>query len=148
MKGNGHDGSDITVRQLLNHISGIFNYTGDTEMLARLVGQGLLDHRYDSMRPGQLVALAMKHAPDFAPGTSWAYSNTNCLLAGMVAERVSGRPLATEANRRIITPLGLFNTYLPGENTGIQGPHARHYSKPLLPDPGTGSRTPRTGSAW
>ncbi|MFC7304031.1 serine hydrolase domain-containing protein [Streptomyces monticola] len=135
VKGNGHDGSKITVRQLLNHTSGVFSYTNDPDMMARLVGQGFLDHRYDSMRPGELVALAMKHAPDFAPGTSWAYSNTNYILAGMIVERVSGRSLATEVNRRITSPLGLVNTYVPGESATINGPHARHYSKLLLTDP-------------
>ncbi|MEU3742447.1 serine hydrolase domain-containing protein [Streptomyces sp. NPDC032198] len=135
VKGNGHDGSKITVRQLLNHTSGIFNYTNDPEVVAKLVGPGFLEHRFDSVRPEQLVKTAMSHAPDFAPGTSWAYSNTNFILAGMIAEKVTGRPLASEVTRRIIAPLGLTNTYLPGQSTSIYGPHGKAYSKLLLPDP-------------
>lgn len=134
--GNGHDGSAITVRQLLNHTSGIFNYTNDSEILARLVGPGFLDHRFDSVRPGDLVKTAMRHAPDFPPGTSWAYSNTNFILAGMIAEKASGRSLATEVTRRIIVPLGLSSTYLPGQRTSISGPHGRGYSKLMVADPG------------
>lgn len=135
VKGNGHDGSAITVRQLLNHTSGIFDYTEDPEFLSRLVGQGFLDHRFDSVRPQELVETAMGHAPDFAPGTSWAYSNTNFILAGLIAEKASGRSLATEVNRRIIKPLGLSGTYLPGRSTSIAGPHGRGYSKLMDPDP-------------
>lgn len=136
VRGNGHDGSAITVRQLLNHTSGIFDYTNDAEVLAKLVGQGFLDHRFDSVRPQELVRTAMSHAPAFPPGTSWAYSNTNFILAGMIAEKVSGRPLATEVTRRIIGPLGLSGTYLPGRSTSISGPHGRAYSKLMEPDPG------------
>ncbi|NGN62720.1 beta-lactamase family protein [Streptomyces sp. A7024] len=133
--GNGHDGGAITVRQLLNHTSGIFNYTNDPDILAKLVGQGFLDHRFDSVSPEELVKTAMSHAPDFAPGTSWAYSNTNFILAGMLAEKVTGRSLATEVTRRIIVPLGLSNTYLPGRSTSISGPHGRAYSKLMVADP-------------
>ncbi|NEB80901.1 beta-lactamase family protein [Streptomyces sp. SID14478] len=135
VRGNGHDGNRITVRQLLNHTSGIFNYTNDPQFAANLVGPGFLEHRFDSVTPGQLVKTAMSHAPDFAPGTSWAYSNTNFILAGMIAEKVTGHPLATEVTRRIIVPLGLTHTYLPGRNTGILGPHGKAYSKLLVPDP-------------
>lgn len=136
VRGNGHDGGAITVRQLLNHTSGIFDYTNDPEVLAKLVGQGFLDHRFDSVRPKELVRTAMSHAPAFRPGTSWAYSNTNFILAGMIAEKVSGRSLATEVTRRIIGPLGLSGTYLPGRSTSISGPHGRAYSKLMEPDPG------------
>ncbi|MER7175858.1 serine hydrolase domain-containing protein [Streptomyces mesophilus] len=135
VQGNGHDGSRITVRQLLNHTSGIFNYTNDAGVLAKLVGQGFLDHRFDSVLPQDLVRTAMGHAPDFAPGTSWAYSNTNFILAGMIVEKVSGRSLSAEVNRRIIGPLGLGNTYLPGRSTSIVGPHGRAYSKLMTGDP-------------
>ncbi|MEV2253808.1 serine hydrolase domain-containing protein [Streptomyces sp. NPDC050147] len=135
VKGNGHDGSAITVRQLLNHTSGIFNYTSHSAIRTKLVGQGFIDHRFDSVRPEDLVKTAMSHAPDFTPGTSWAYSNTNFVLAGMIAEKASGHSFATEVTRRIIVPLGLSHTYLPRESTGIAGAHGRGYSKLMLADP-------------
>ncbi|MBO2447728.1 beta-lactamase family protein [Actinomadura barringtoniae] len=135
VKGNGHDGSKITVRQLLNHTSGIFNYTNDQQMLDKLTGPAYLKHRFDAYQPEQLVQVAMTHAPDFAPGTSWAYSNTNYILAGMIARKVSGRPLADEVTRRIIVPLGLTSTYVAGQTTSIFGPHGKAYSKLELPDP-------------
>ncbi|GAU67887.1 serine-type D-alanyl-D-alanine carboxypeptidase [Streptomyces sp. NBRC 110611] len=71
----------------------------------------------------------MTHRPAFAPGTSWGYSNTNYYLAGMIVERITGRPLADEISRRITRPLGLTRTYLPDRGTVIPGPHPRHYSK-------------------
>ncbi len=135
VKGNGHDGSRISVRQLLNHTSGIFNFTEDPQVVANLVGPAFLEHRFDGFRPEQLVRTAMSHAPAFAPGTSWAYSNTNFILAGMLVEKVSGRSLATEVTRRVIVPLGLYDTYLPGQSTSIYGPHGKAYSKLLVPDP-------------
>src|SRR5262249_52370998 len=70
------NGSGITVRQLLNHTSGIYNYTEDP---------GFQDPatRQTEQRPEALVALATQHPPYFAPGTGWRYSNTNYILLGM-----------------------------------------------------------------
>jgi D-alanyl-D-alanine carboxypeptidase len=135
VQGHGHDGSRITIRQLLNQTSGIFNYTMDPEALSRFIGHAFLEHRYDSYRPEQLVQIAMSHPPTFEPGTSWAYSNTNYILAGMIIERVTGRAFADQVSRRIIGPLGLTGTYVPGDDPALPRPHGRHYSKLLLPDP-------------
>src|SRR3954471_832734 len=73
--GNGNDGSRITVRQLLQHTSGLFNYTSDfPEMDTK---ENFLAQRYTTWTSRQLMAIAMRHAPDSAPGTRWEYSNTN-----------------------------------------------------------------------
>ncbi|MFE2262741.1 serine hydrolase domain-containing protein [Streptomyces griseosporeus] len=131
--GKGHDGSRITLRQLLNHTSGVFNYTED-EGFARtyFLKDGFLEHRYDTLAPRDLVATAMKHRPDFAPGDSWHYSNTNYVLAGMVVERVTGRPYGEEIRRRIIAPLGLRATSVPGTRTTLPRPSSRAYGKLAL----------------
>ncbi|MEW9556291.1 serine hydrolase domain-containing protein [Nonomuraea sp. NPDC050783] len=134
--GNGHDGREITVRQLLNQTSGIFNYTLDPRLLSAYVGPGFLEHRFDHFSPGDLVAVAMRNAPAFAPGTSWGYSNTNFVLAAMIAERITGNSFAAELDRLVIEPLGLGGTYLPGEETGLRGPHGRQYSTLMLAEPG------------
>ncbi|WP_158888656.1 serine hydrolase domain-containing protein [Amycolatopsis anabasis] len=134
--GNGHDGGRITVRQLLNQTSGIFNYALDPEMLRHYLGPEFLEHRFDGASPEQLVRIATSHPPAFAPGTDWGYSNTNFILAGMIVERVTGATFAGELARRITGPLGLTGTYLPrGDDPSIRGPHSRHYSRLNMPDP-------------
>jgi len=128
--GHGHDGRRITIRNLLNHTSGIFDYTAD-EAFARtyMLKDGFFRHRYDTVKPEDLVRIAMSHRPDFAPGTSWSYSNTNYVLAGMVIERVTGHSYAQEIRERIIEPLGLRATSLPGTRTTVPQPSSRAYGK-------------------
>ncbi|MFJ8791481.1 serine hydrolase domain-containing protein [Streptomyces sp. NPDC102462] len=130
VRGHGHDGRAITLRMLLNHTSGIYNYTAD-EAFGRtyFLKDGFLRHRYDTLTPRELVAIAMRHRPDFAPGTSWTYSNTNYVLAGMVIERVTGRSYAEEIGRRIIRPLRLTGTSVPGTRVTLPRPSSRAYSK-------------------
>ncbi|MGW7405735.1 serine hydrolase domain-containing protein [Streptomyces sp. NPDC054833] len=128
--GHGHDGSRITIRQLLNHTSGIYNYTADEDFgRTYFLAEGFLRHRYDTLTPAQLVAVAMKHKPDFAPGTSWNYSNTNYILAGMVIKSVTGHSYAHEITHRIIGPLHLRATSLPGTRATVPHPSSRAYSK-------------------
>ncbi|MFF4560766.1 serine hydrolase domain-containing protein [Streptomyces sp. NPDC001435] len=128
--GHGHDGRGITIRQLLNHTSGIYNYTADDDFgRTYFLAEGFLQHRYDTLTPAQLVAVAMKHKPDFAPGTSWNYSNTNYILAGMVIKSVTGHSYAQEITHRIIGPLHLRATSLPGTRATVPYPSSRAYSK-------------------
>ncbi|MEV0179375.1 serine hydrolase domain-containing protein [Streptomyces sp. NPDC050625] len=128
--GYGHDGRRITIRQLLNHTSGIYNYTADEDFgRTYFLADGFLRHRYDTLTPAQLVAVAMKHEPDFAPGTSWNYSNTNYVLAGMVIKSVTGHSYAREITHRVIGPLHLRATSLPGTRATVPHPSSRAYSK-------------------
>ncbi|MEU8622265.1 serine hydrolase domain-containing protein [Streptomyces sp. NPDC048623] len=129
VRGHGHDGRAITVRQLLNHTSGIYGYTEDPGFQAKVFGPDFLQHRYDTWTPRQLVAVAMNHEPDFAPGTSWNYSNTNFVLAGMVIEKVTGRPYGQAVEHRIIKPLKLRATSVPGTKSRMPRPHSPAYSK-------------------
>ncbi|WP_330339951.1 serine hydrolase domain-containing protein [Streptomyces sp. NBC_00557] len=130
VRGHGHDGRHITVRQLLNHTSGVFDYTSDPGFYRSVFTEdGFLRHRYDTHTPGELVRTAMRHRPDFAPGASWKYSNTNYVLAGMVIEKVTGHPYATEIERRIIAPLRLRGTSVPGTRSTVPRPSSRAYSK-------------------
>ncbi len=130
VRGHGHDGRRITVRQLLNHTSGIYNYTADDDFARTyFTKDGFFAHRYDTRAPLDLVAIATKHEPDFAPGTSWKYSNTNYVVAGMVIQKVTGHSYATEITRRIIDPLHLTATSLPGTRVTVPRPSSRAYSK-------------------
>ncbi|MET8030471.1 serine hydrolase domain-containing protein [Streptomyces avermitilis] len=116
VRGDGIDGRHITVRQLLQHTSGLPNYS-----------QYLSDDiRY--YEPRELLDLALQHKADFAPGANWAYSNTNYLVAGLIVQKVTGRPLAEEIDQRVIKRIGLRHTYFPGsgEET-IRERHPRGY---------------------
>ncbi|MFD3997539.1 serine hydrolase domain-containing protein [Streptomyces sp. NPDC058583] len=135
VRGNGHDGRRITVRQLLNHTSGVYSVTSDPGFQAKIFGPGFLEHRYDRWTPRQLVDIAMTHAPDFAPGTDWNYSNTNYVLAGMVIEKVTGRPYGKAVENRIIKPLKLRATSVPGTDVRMPKPSSPAWST-LSEDPG------------
>src|SRR5262249_15019906 len=77
--------------------------------------------------PAELVALAVAHDPEFPPGTRWSYSNTGYVVIGMMIERVTGEPWDHEVTERIIEPLALADTYAPGSDPSIAGPHAHGY---------------------
>ncbi|MEU3839163.1 serine hydrolase domain-containing protein [Streptomyces sp. NPDC028635] len=127
---NGYDGSKITLRMLLNHTSGVFNYTEDKSVAATyFTKEGFYTHRFDRVAPRQLLAIALAHEPYFAPGASWHYSNTNYLLAAQVVEKVTGRPYGEEIRRRVIAPLHLTGTSVPGTRPTLPRPSSRAYGK-------------------
>jgi D-alanyl-D-alanine carboxypeptidase len=115
---NGYDGRRITVRQLLQHTSGLPDHTD------ALNWDDIESLRYRRFTERELVdlALAMPH-----PETAWTYSTTNYVLAGMIVEKVTGHPIGEEITRRVIRPLRLRNTYWPGDAPRIRGPHPRGY---------------------
>ncbi|MFD6988794.1 serine hydrolase domain-containing protein [Streptomyces sp. NPDC059943] len=126
VSGNGNDGAKITVRQLLNHTSGLFNYTADFPALAS--AEAYEAGRYTTWTDSELVGIAMRHAPDFEPGAKWSYSNTNYTLAGMIIEKVTGHSWQQEVTKRVIRPLGLRNTLAPTTSPRIPGSHMKGYS--------------------
>jgi D-alanyl-D-alanine carboxypeptidase len=97
-------GRQITVRQLLNHTSGVPAY-GDL---------GFVAERFDEpgrrFTPKELLARIDGKPLDFPPGTVSNYVNTGYLLLALIAERVTGQPLAVALHRRILAPLGLTDT--------------------------------------
>ncbi|MDT0569903.1 serine hydrolase domain-containing protein [Streptomyces sp. DSM 3412] len=130
VRGEGHDGRQVTLRQLLNHTSGIAEYTSDEQFVQDVfLAEGFLKNRYRTWTPRQLVGIAMKHEPTFAPGADWSYSNTNYVLAGMVIEKATGNPYGDEVRARVIEPLGLTGTKVPGTDPTVPKRHSRAYSK-------------------
>ncbi|MBW4718596.1 beta-lactamase family protein [Saccharothrix sp. SC076] len=123
----GHDGGRVTLRQLLQHTSGIADYTRRLDDLE--TREGFQRHRFRHLVPRDLVGLAMTLPPDFAPGTDWGYSNTNYVLAGMILEEVTGRRWREEVHARVLAPLGLRNTSTPGAVPVLPPPHARGYHR-------------------
>jgi D-alanyl-D-alanine carboxypeptidase len=126
VRGNGNDGSRITVRQLLQHTSGIPDV--GQEMPALKSADGYRAERFRTYTPEELAGLAMRHPAKFSPGTDWSYSNTNYILAAMIIRKVTGRSWDREVKDRIIRPLGLRGTSTPGTFPFILGPHAQSYA--------------------
>lgn len=130
VRGNGNDGRKITVRRLLNHTSGLFDYLADEKYAETYMGAGYLKHRYDTLPPEKHVKVALSHKPLFKPGAKHSYSNTNYILAGLIIEKVGTRSsYEDEVRDRIITPLGLKNTSNPGNSVHLPRPSGRGYSK-------------------
>jgi D-alanyl-D-alanine carboxypeptidase len=122
IRGDGIDGRHITVRQLLQHTSGLPNYT-------IMFKNGVLPYQHTYFQPRELLDMALKQKADFAPGTKWEYSNTNYIVAGLLIEKVTGRPLNEEITHRVIHRIGLRHTYFPnvGDQT-IREPHPHGYA--------------------
>ena len=115
------DGDRITLRELANMTSGLFNYTSDKTFLQALSA--------DLARPWttpQLLQFAFGHPVNFAPGAAYEYSNTNTLVLGEVVEKVTGKPWAQALQEMILDPLRLGSTlYRPG--TEIPPPSVKGY---------------------
>ncbi|WP_244204147.1 serine hydrolase domain-containing protein [Streptomyces africanus] len=133
VQGHGNDGSRITVRHLLQHTSGLYDY--DTTELTGRTAQDFERHRFDHIDPARIVAAALRHAPDFPPADpddpepDWSYSNTGYLLLGALVEKVTGRPWAEEVEDRIIRRLGLRGTRVPGDDPYLPQPYAHVYHR-------------------
>jgi D-alanyl-D-alanine carboxypeptidase len=127
VRGNGNDGRRITVRQLLQHTSGLPDYLGGLPDL--FTEDGFQRLRYETVTPQRAVALAVAQPSEFPPGSKWSYSNTNYLLAGLIIERVTGHSWQHEVQQRIIKPLRLTHTYTPGTQRTIPDPHAVGYER-------------------
>ncbi|NJP53247.1 beta-lactamase family protein [Streptomyces sp. SBST2-5] len=117
----------ITVRHVLSHRSGLYDYTND--MFARTV-DGFEAVRTRTFTLRELVRLSLEHPRTTEPGGGYRYSNTNFVVAGMLIRELTGRSLATEYRRRIIEPLGLRDTHYVHPGTTIPGRHTRGYLTP------------------
>lgn len=116
------NGSLITVRELLNHTSGVFDYEKDPRVLKPYLGGNLGYH----WPPRTLVEMAVSHGPLFPPGARFSYSNTNYVLAGLIVEAITGKTLGSELRHRIFQPLQLRATSFPTA-PGISKPYAHGY---------------------
>ncbi|HZP53273.1 serine hydrolase domain-containing protein [Actinocrinis sp.] len=124
VRGNGDDGRNITVRQLLQHTSGLPDY------MDYVSEQSVISDPLTHYSPQRLLSLALAHPALFAPGTGWSYSNTNYVLAGLLIKAVTGHPYGEEIKRRIIEPLRLHDTFVPADQSEIPGTHPHGYAEP------------------
>ena len=123
IRGEGIDGSKITVRQLLQHTSGLPEYTDTTPGRSDIFQ--IKDHY---AQPRDLLDTALGKPAAFEPGTQWAYTNTNYVVLGMLVERVSQRPVGEQIDERIVKKLGLSHTYFPAPgDRSIKGTHPQGY---------------------
>ena len=121
IKGQGVDGKKITVRQLLQHTSGLPEYIDESAV-------DYFGTRNDYVSPRDLLDTALARPAQFAPGAKFTYTNTNYIVLGLLAEHVAKRPIAEQIEAKIVKPLGLKHTYMPGpgEKT-LRGKHPRGY---------------------
>ena len=128
------DADEITIRELLSHRAGLFDYTSDPQLL-----RGELD-------PRALVEIA-----DGKPRSEgYAYSSTNYLALGLVLQRASLAALDSMLARQILEPWRLDDTtFEPGV---VAGPHLHGYERPLRDGIATGTLRDTSGrtarSAW
>jgi D-alanyl-D-alanine carboxypeptidase len=132
----------ISLRQLLNHTSGIDDVFDPNGTL----GPAILAHPAATWTPAQVLAKIGK--PKFAPGTGYYYSNTDFILLGMVAEKATGQTVAALVRSMFLVPLGLDHTYLQTEEQA-QGPEAHGYMTPASHprDNSAGTMLPFTAEA-
>ena len=116
----------ITVRELLNMSSGLYNYGEDQQWVRQaFVPTGQVRAR--QWAPQQLVQVAIAHKPYFPPGKGYHYSNTNTILLGLIIEQVTGQRIANVLRTRILQPLGLTHTVFP-TTAAMPSPHLHGYA--------------------
>ncbi|HZF68447.1 MAG TPA: serine hydrolase [Gemmatirosa sp.] len=122
----------VTVRQLLNHTSGIPSYTGSAAWAARSARMA------EAVAPDTVLGFVAAQPFDFAPGTAFRYNNTGYFLLGQVLERVTGQPYAALLRERFFQPLGMSGAaYCP--DTPTDTTFATGYDR-AGPDPQAGYR--------
>lgn len=134
------NGDNITIEQLLDMRSGLFNYTETAEL-----NQTLDDDPQKQWKPEELLALGFANPPYFPPGQGYHYSNTNIVLLGLIAESLDGKPLPQIFQSRLFGPLGLTGTSFPDTaDDTIPAPYSHGYvfgtnmdtlTDPALPEP-------------
>lgn len=117
------NGENITIRQLGDMRSGLFNYSEDETFQ-----KTLFSNPQRAWNPQELIKVAFQpeHKPYFLPDQGFHYSNTNTVLLGLIIEKITGNPLHTEVDRRILKRFGLRHTIFPTDST-IPTPHAHGY---------------------
>ncbi|MFJ4849038.1 serine hydrolase domain-containing protein [Streptomyces sp. NPDC088733] len=128
-------GDRITLRQLADMRSGLFNYSEDQGF-----DKALKENPEREFLPAELLAYAFQHPSNSAPGKQFQYSNTNTVLLGMVIEKVAKQPLANYLRRNVVLPSRLGHTSFP-KNASLPDSHAHGYTT----DTPNGQETDATG---
>jgi D-alanyl-D-alanine carboxypeptidase len=123
-------GDRITVEALLNMTAGVYSYTGDQTFLRNYEQNPLLP-----FTPQDAINIIQQHDPAFEPGAQAQYSDSNYILLGLIAERVTGRPLDQVIRTQILDPLQMTHTSFP-TTADMPAPFAHGY----YPNPGGSPR--------
>lgn len=107
--------SDITVRQLMNHTSGLVRYE-----IKDTFTKDLTANPEKVWKPAELLSYLLDEKPPFEAGKGWDYSDTNYIVLGMIIEKVTGKKFYDVANKRIVTKLKLSNT-IPQDGLVLTG---------------------------
>ncbi len=105
--------STATIRQCLNHTSGIFDYRADTVLFETVLGNS------EKIWTPEEILATFVHAPNFAPGQGWSYSNTNYTLAGMVIKAATGKEYYELFKEKFFDPLEMTTTITAPFQQGI-----------------------------
>ncbi|MFA6302798.1 MAG: serine hydrolase domain-containing protein [Legionella sp.] len=104
----------ITIRQLLNNTSGIYDYIDEPHWWEQV-----MDHPHKIYHPEQLLKIAYQHKPYFAPNQGWHYSNSNYLILGLVIEKLSNKSIQ-HALQQLLDKANLHNSYFMTANYSIE----------------------------
>ena len=117
------NGDNITIAQLLEMRSGLYNYTNDP-----IISKTIDTDPARVWTPAELLAIAFAHPPNFPPGKEYEYNNTNYALLGLVAEKVDGKPLAQIMHDRLFAPHNMQDSELPSSTVNtILEPYSHGY---------------------
>jgi D-alanyl-D-alanine carboxypeptidase len=141
------NGKNITIRELLNMTSGLFSFDDDPAVF-----QTWQADPGKVWNPKEELAIAFKHPPYFAPGKGYHYSNTNCILLGLIIEQIAHQSVAEVFQQRIFTPLGMYGSSLPPSTSAvIPDPHPQGYMYGTLLDllePKALAEPPHNVTSW
>ncbi len=143
---------DITVRQLMNHTSGLVRYEFKEQFTKDLSAQP-----DKTWKPVELISYVLDEKPPFAAGTSWEYSDTNYIVLGMIIEKVTGKRFYDVANKQFVRKFRLYNTVpqsgreISGLVQGYAGPNNPFGGKDEMISGGKFAINPQfewTGGGW
>ena len=120
---------EITLRQLLQHTSGLPNFTEDPDYLAALVA-----NPKSPPPPEDLLSYVDEDPLNFEPGTSYEYSNSDNIAVALMVEEATGEPYERQLQKQVFGPLGLEKTSLP-RGANLRKPFIHGYDNALSQDP-------------
>lgn len=136
------NGENITIREILNMTSGLYNYSEDDNFSKILDSELRGNNANKAWNPYELLSVAFKHSSYFAPGQGFHYSNTNYILLGLMIEQITGHAVKDEIQRRLFTPLGMKHSWIPDRvSSFIPAPYSQGYAFETLGQPGQTAQT-------
>jgi D-alanyl-D-alanine carboxypeptidase len=127
--------NELTIRMLLSHTSGYQDYWPEDYVMTSMMTPATAQHILD---------VWAKRPLDFDPGTEWQYSNTNYVIAGSIAEQVSGMPLIDLLKTRVFMPLGMNDVY-DSDASKLPATDPTGYERYALGPP---RPAPQEGAGW